>query len=249
MLYGAQILRVIAILFLFQSLPLSGENIPLPQNPFYPFVAASSDLQFQKLKEKISLTLKNSWCSETKINLMMDVIYQIKPQVCVEIGVFTGSSLLPVAATLKYLRLGKVYGIDAWSNEEAVKYMPPQDANYTWWSKVDMLAAKKASFNLIRLWKMNPYCTLIHAPSEMGVNYVPNKIDFLHLDGNFGEAGTLLDVQLFLPKVRSGGYILLSNLYQQLDGQFTKMAAMWTLFDTCEIIWNEDHNIALFRKN
>lgn len=244
-----KILLVIVILFFFQFLQLAGENSMLPQNLSYPFVAASVDLQFQRLKEKVSFTLKNSWCSETKINLMMDLIYQIKPRVCVEIGVFTGSSLLPVAATLQYLRLGKVYGIDAWSNEQAVKYMSPQDANFKWWSKVDMLEAKKASFNLIDLWEIKPYCTLIHAPSEIGVNYVPNEIDFLHLDGNFGEAGALLDIQLFLPKVKSGGYILLSNLYQQLDSQFTKMTTMWTLFDTCEIIWNKDHNIALFRKN
>ena len=82
----------------------------------------------------------------------------------------------------------------------------------------------------------------------MAVEQVP-EIDFLHLDGNFSEEGILLDIELFLPKVRPGGYILLSNLYQKLDGKLTKMRAMWTLFDSCEIIWNADPHAALFKKS
>lgn len=59
----------------------------------------------------------------------MDVVYTTRPGVCVEIGAFTGSSVLPVAATLKYLGAGKIFAIDAWSNEEAVRYLSPNDPN------------------------------------------------------------------------------------------------------------------------
>ncbi len=206
------------------------------------------DVQFQILKNEIQSSLKGSWCTEKKIDLMMDLIYQNRPEVCVEIGVFTGSSLLPVAATLKYLDHGHVYAVDAWSNEQVLKHVSTRDVNYAWWSTVNMAEVKIACMSLLHKWSVQSYCTLIPTASELAVEQVP-EIDFLHLDGNFSEAGALLDAQLYLPKVKSGGYILLSRLYQDIDRHFTKMPAVWMLFDSCEIICNVDPHAVLFRKH
>ena len=123
------------------------------------------DSHFQQLKKGVLFTLKDSWCSAQKIDLMMDLIYQIRPQVCVEIGVFSGSSLLPVMATLKYLGQGHVYGVDAWSAEEAVKHMSVNDLNHQWWSTVSMSDIKKICVDLIDKWGCSDYCSLIHASS------------------------------------------------------------------------------------
>ena len=38
------------------------------------------------------------------------------------------------------------------------------------------------------------------------------RIDFLHLDGNFSEEGSTLDCRLYLPKVIPGGYVLCQML-------------------------------------
>lgn len=180
---------------------------------------------------------------------MMDLVFFTRPQVCVEIGAFTGSSVLPVAMTLKYLGHGNVYAIDAWTNNEAVKNISVNDPNYEWWSNVDMQNIKNQFYMLLNAWSLRSYCSVIHAPSEIAVDQIP-EIDFLHLDGNFSEEGSLLDVQLFLPKVKSGGYILLSNVYAFVDGKRTKMSSMWRIFDECEIICEIDNNnTALFRKN
>lgn len=206
------------------------------------------DVQFRTLKERVIRYLENSWCSAKKAELMMDLVFAIRPEVCVEIGVFTGSSVLPVAATLNYLKIGRIYAIDAWSNNEAIKNMSIHDPNYNWWSQVNMEAIKNRFTTLLHQWNLNSYCSIIHATSEIAVTQIP-EIDFLHLDGNFCEQGTLIDVELFLPKVKSGGYILFSNLFQVIDNKLTKMSAMWRLFDECEIICEIDNNTALFRKN
>ncbi|MGL4540621.1 MAG: class I SAM-dependent methyltransferase [Candidatus Rhabdochlamydia sp.] len=206
-----------------------------------------ADKRFQYLKNAIVSELKNSWCSAQKIELIMDLIYQIKPEVCVEIGVFSGSSLLPVAATLKYLGKGHMYGIDSWSNQEAVRYVNQDDPNYEWWSKVNMQQAHNVCQNLITRWRLKSFCSLLACTSSSAALQLP-QIDFLHLDGNFSEEGSFADVELFLPKMKAGGYILLSNLYQECNGKHSKMSSMWRLFDCCDIIWNANHNCALFRK-
>ena len=211
-------------------------------------ISLISDVQFQQLKKDVVSELENSWCSAPKIDLMMELIHQIKPEVCVEIGVFTGSSLLPVAATLKYLRKGHVYAIDAWSNQETVKHINNDDPNYVWWSNVDMQAAQKACQELVARWELHSFCSLMQVTSSAAAPQLP-EIDFLHLDGNFSKEGSLADVELYLPKVKAGGYILLSNLYLKLNGEYSKMPSMWRLFDDCEIVWNADYNCALFRKN
>lgn len=204
------------------------------------------DTGFQELKGRVIKYL-NGWCSAKKAEMIMDLVFAIRPQVCVEIGVFNGSSLLPVAATLRHLNEGCIYAIDAWSNAEAVKHMPTSDPSFAWWSHVNMDNVKNKFTSLISEWNLQSCCCVIHATSELAAQRI-REIDFLHLDGNFCEEDALRDVELFLPHVKSGGYILLSNLFQVVDNEYTKMSSMWRLFDECEIIYEID-NSALFRKN
>jgi hypothetical protein len=209
----------------------------------------SGDEGFIALKKQVIRRLEGSWCSAEKAEKMMDLVFAERPQVCVEIGVFTGWTVLPVAATLRYLGEGSVYAVDAWSNREAVRGVPMHDPNYSWWATIPMAQVKEECENLLTEWNLWPYCWIVHATSAEAVDQVP-PIDFLHLDGHFSEAGALLDTELYLPKVRSGGYILLSNMYFTIGQHHTKMASMWRLMDECDVVWELDgSNVVLFRKN
>lgn len=71
----------------------------------------------------------------------------------------------------------------------------------------------------------------------------------LHLDGDYSVQGSIRDVELYLPKVRRGGYILLSNLLLTVHDEQPKMAALDRLLDYCEIVHELDHgNSLLLRK-
>lgn len=67
----------------------------------------------------------------------MDLVKEAQCLNCIEIGVFAGSSLFPIATTLKYKGSGKVYAIDAWDPLEALSGCHFSDSNYEWWSKID----------------------------------------------------------------------------------------------------------------
>ena len=78
------------------------------------------------------------WCTPEKARGMMDLIYEVKPQICVEIGVFGGASIYPTASALKFLKQGKVYAIDPWVNSYCLDGYASDDPNYQWWSRVDL---------------------------------------------------------------------------------------------------------------
>lgn len=206
------------------------------------------DPLFNLLKNDVKKSLKQSWCSEEKIDLLMDLIYITQAQVCVEIGAFTGSSVLPVAATLQYLNKGKIYAIDAWSNEEAIRYMDPDDPNRSWWASLDMKAVRRSFDHLIISWKLKNVCTPIAKTSALALSEIP-EIDFLHLDGDLSEQGSIYDAEHYLEKVKPGGYVLLSNVYHTVNNRQIKFKAFSLIFESCEFISETDRdNTVLFRK-
>jgi len=207
-----------------------------------------SDTRFATLKEKIKESLQNSWCSEEKIDLLMDLTFIIRPRVCVEIGAFTGSSVLPVAAALQYLDQGKIYAIDAWANEEAIRNLSPEDPNRSWWSTVDMSAVRNSFDQLLQGWNLLNVCTPIAKSSAQALPLIP-EIDFLHLDGDFSEEGSLYDAKHYLAKVKPGGYVLLSNVYHTANKKLPKFKTFSYLLEICEYISDADRdNTVLFRK-
>ncbi len=206
------------------------------------------DVLYKNLKSDIIFFLKGSWCSVEKAELLMDLIYVTKPAVCVEIGAFSGSTVLPVAATLKYLQHGTVIAIDPWSNAIATQNMDFNDPNRPWWSTVNMDGIYAEFVSKLARWKVIENCTIFRSTSETAANFI-QEIDFLHLDGDYSEKGSLKDVELYLPKVKPGGYILLSNLFLMVHNKAPKMKCFSELFDACEMISEIDKdNAVLFRK-
>jgi hypothetical protein len=209
---------------------------------------APNNPKLARLEQKVVSFLKNSWCSEKKAKLIIELVVNTKPQTCVDIGAFTGSSTLPMLAGLQYLGKGRAYVIDAWSNQEAIRGLPENDPNRAWWAQLDMKSIKNHFSNTMKQWSLTPYFQLLHMTSAQAVSQVPS-IDFLHLDGNISEAGALLDSQMYLPKVVPGGYVLLSNALVMIGGQPSKSKALWPLFDSCDLVCEiENGNVLLFKK-
>lgn len=206
------------------------------------------NLEFTALKMEVFKSISGSWCSEEKANLIMELIFRTQPMVSVEVGTFTGSSFLPIVSALSFLKLGHAYAIDAWSNAEAIQGIPSNDPHYLWWSTVNMQAAQQSFLKTFANPCLMPYFTTIYASSSEAASQF-DRIDFLHLDGNFSEEGSLKDVLHYLPKVPSGGYILLSNVLFSINKQYTKMNALNELLGQCEIIAEVDNSqTILFQK-
>lgn len=148
------------------------------------------------------------WCSEKKAKDMMDLIYEVHPEICVEIGVFGGSSIYPTANALKFLHRGKVYAIDSWNAPDCLQGYTSEDPNYQWWKSINLNHVYRDFVNMLEEFKLSPYCVVMRTTGLKALGQFANEsIDILHIDGNHTEDAALNDAQMYLPKVKKGGYI------------------------------------------
>lgn len=215
------------------------------------FVSLFSSAQandVEALKQRVCNVLPHleGWCSREKALNFIDLVLEVKPSVCVEIGVFGGGSLFPVASALKFLEHGTIYGIDPWDRAECMKNLDPvkDKAHIEWWSKVNLTYIYYSYLNMLRRYEVEEYVTTLKLSSEKAAPEV-GEIDILYIDGNHTEAAISRDVELYLPKVRSGGFIWLNDTLWEATQPAVEM-----LLESCDVIKLIDSgNCILFRKN
>jgi hypothetical protein len=220
--------------FLFSLLFIN--TVLLAQDPWESF----------KKETVLEMAAIPGWCSEEKALLMMDIIKENKCQHCIEIGVFSGRSLFPIAKALQYNRSGLVYAIDAWDADEATKGFRTTDPNFVWWNSLDFKHFYDQTLTLISNSNLRKYCSIIKNPSQNALLLFSDAtIDFIHFDGNHNESFAYEDVAHYFPKVRDGGYILLND-----PNWYCMTRALVFLLERAEIIspYSPSAPYFLFRK-
>jgi predicted O-methyltransferase YrrM len=208
----------------------------------------ANELSWEACKRKTLLFQPSlpGWCSKEKATKMMNLIYDSHPAVCVEIGVFGGSSVYPTAIALNYLKSGIIYAIDPWIKDECTKGYEEGDPNYNWWSMLDLEAIYRDFKKLISSHKLESHCKIMRMTSAQALSHFKdNSIDILHIDGNHSEESALSDIKMYFPKVKAGGYIW----FDDADWDSTNQATAF-LFD--HSTFDMDHSVGnsclLFRK-
>lgn len=167
--------------------------------------------------EKIRPTL-HGWCSAEKTAALIETIVSRKPKLCVEIGVFGGSSLIPQALALKHNEQGRVFGIDPWAKDAALEAMIAEE-HKAWWSKVDLESIMRGCEAKIVEHQLSRCCELRRAKAEDVVeDFDDASIDLLHIDGNHSELLSYKDATLYLPKVAPGGIIFFDDIWWNEGG-------------------------------
>ena len=206
-----------------------------------------TDSEFVKQKNKCEFYLPKvpGWCSKDKASKMMDLIYQVKPTTCVEIGVFGGSSILPTGLALKYNKKGVVFAIDPWEHEPCLNGYNPEDANYKWWKSIDLEKIYQDFLLLVKQQNISEYVTPIRSTSKAILDkFSDESIDILHIDGNHSKEFALSDAYLYFPKVKKGGYIWFDDVNWESTSE-----AQGFLYENCEYIKSySTDSFALFRK-
>lgn len=148
------------------------------------------------------------WCTKNKASVLIDFIFMMNPHTIVEIGVWGGKSLIPMACALKVSGQGKIYGIDPWENSASTEGM--DGINYDWWSKVDHEMILRGLQIKIADFQLTEQIELIRTTSEEADPI--SNIDILHIDGNHSAKACNLDIQKWVPLVRKGGLIILDDV-------------------------------------
>ena len=178
----------------------------------------------------------SGWCPQEKAKRIMDVIYNNNSDVCVELGVFGGSSFFPIAATLAKKKQGTAYAIDPWLNNPCLEgYQEGVDQKmFNYWGKIDLEKVMQKFINDMHRNDLEPFYKLIRLTSaEAILLFEDNSIDFLHIDGNHSEQASVADVMLWLPKVKSGGVICFDDAWWESTQKAIKL-----LLKSCDLMKN-----------
>lgn len=155
------------------------------------------------------LPTMEGWLTPERGVEMAEAIWQTRPKVVVELGVFGGRSLIAQAMALRESSGGIIYGVDPWKVEAALE--GENEANRTWWSKdIDIEAIHRGAMNAIWQHNLDPWAIIIRAASQHVHQLFP-KIDMLFIDANHSEVASTRDVDLYLPSVVELGIITIDD--------------------------------------
>ena len=157
--------------------------------------------------ERISIELPG-FQSAQRGKQMAQLVMDQKPDLAVEIGVYGGRSLIPVALAMKLNSRGMIFGIDPWSekihheglsNSIGDGDIRQPDLDNAWnklWGAVEELG-------------LQPYVNIVRARSS-DVFMAPcmlGQIGILHIDGAHHEDIAYKDALVFGTMVKKGGFI------------------------------------------
>jgi len=193
---------------------------------------------------KEELPKMEGWLTPERGIQFAEFVLEHKPKIIVEIGVFGGRSMFCYALALRHLNDGGVYyGIDPW--EKGVALEGEQNGiNRDWWSNLDIESIHRKAMSVLWSNNLDKWAVIIRSASQY-CHKLFNEIDLAALDGNHNEFQACRDVELYVPKIVSGGYLF----FDDSDWPSTQKA-LRIVEQTCDLIKDdgrETHN-SLYRK-
>ncbi|HSW87038.1 MAG TPA: class I SAM-dependent methyltransferase [Rhabdochlamydiaceae bacterium] len=198
----------------------------------YEYVIETDHQKAQQIKQKAFeyMDQLTGWCSYDKAAVLIDLILKHKPEKILEIGVWGGKSLVPMAYALKESKKGKIYGIDPWDAKESIKWSMNDD-NINCWRNLDHFAILYDLITKIEQFQLVDQIELIISTSEDAAPI--HDIDILHIDGNHSDPTSYLDATKWVPYVKSGGWIIFDDMTWYENGTFTTARAVGWLNEHC----------------
>jgi hypothetical protein len=158
----------------------------------------------------------DGWCTPHKAEKLHEIALRPDCRLAVEIGIFGGKSLLPVALAFKTKGSGRIFGVEPWDNAVAIE-TPTSEGNDKWWAEVDLVGVKRRFFEHVRAQALEEQIKVIETPSDAAMllflspRYT-NKIDLVHLDGAHSVEQSVTDSAFWLGALRPGGFLVLDDI-------------------------------------
>jgi Methyltransferase domain len=161
-----------------------------------------------ELRVRITTALAplHGWTTPEKGQTLARLILETGADRSVEIGVFGGRGTIAMAMAHQELGKGYVSGIDPWDVQASLEGVN-DSANDEWWGKLDHEAIYEHFLAALVQHGIGRYCRIMRERSDTAVRlFADATVAVLHQDGNHSEQVSLTEVNLWSPKLASGGY-------------------------------------------
>lgn len=163
----------------------------------------------QRITDILNGPMKDQgWCSVDKAHDLARAILKLRSSVTVEIGVFFGRSLLPMALAHAEQNHGIVWAIDPWTAEAAKEGY--DGVNAAWWGGLNHESIYQAFLSHLRAQGIDKFVHVVRQKSDDVTP--PDVIDLLHLDGQHTDQ-TSRDVDRYASRVRPGGMVFVDDIH------------------------------------
>lgn len=180
-----------------------------------------------------------------KVFLLAELIVAEGLQTIVEIGVYRGRLFLPLAGLMSGLGRGTMIGIDPYSPAAAVQTDVVREGIdlVAWPETVDWEGIHDDVRAGMARWGTEGHSELLRARSEdVAADFADRPIDLLHVDGNHDRAAVTRDIELFLPRMKPGGLLVMDDvawptvrpLFEQLRDEHE---LLFSLVETGVCLW------------
>lgn len=196
------------------------------------------------------IPILEGWTLPDRACEMAELVLTTRPKTVVEIGTFGGRSAIAMAFALRQNNNGgKIYCIDPWRLEYAKE--GEWSENQKWWEQNIKLAdVHQKCMEAIWSHNIDDWCVVIRAASQH-CHELFRDIGLLLVDGNHSEVASLRDVQLYVPKVISGGYVLADDDNWQIPQGETVIQstqkAMQFIEESCDLV-RQSGNMRIYKK-
>jgi hypothetical protein len=152
------------------------------------------------------------WSSYEKGQRLALLAIDMDASLIVEVGVFGGRSLLPMALGCQFKGSGTVYGIDPWSKDAALEGKNESENNEWWGNVVDLELIYNSFTKAVEKHSLGDFCKWHRMKSSDAVNlFNDESVDILHIDGNHSEKCSTLDVENWAPKMKLKSAIIMDD--------------------------------------
>ena len=173
--------------------------------------SASTREELRAHVARITPTLEG-WCSPSKAELLSNLIVENDCKNVVEIGIFGGRSLIPMALTMKYLGRGQVWGVEPWSNSVAVE-TETNAVNDAWWASVDFSKIKRGYFETLFREDLLLIARTLEVSSDVAYEALKlSKYDLIHIDGSHSEVQAYNDAVRWAALLGPNGILVFDDI-------------------------------------
>lgn len=182
------------------------------------------------------------WCTKEKAEAIAQLVLDGGPgKLIVEIGVFGGSSFIPLGLAAKEAG-SRAVGIDPWDNGVCLEGTNAPE-NDEWWSRVDLKRMHSIVEGAIILHSLAGHAeTMVATDLDAIGRFSKESIYLLHVDGNHSPQVSRRYIEQWGEKIEDGGYLVMDDIDWPSQAETVKLIEK--LYDPVKI----DPKWAIYRK-
>lgn len=168
----------------------------------------------------------DGWCTQEKAIQLAELIETHMPEIIVEVGIFSGKSLIPMAMAGQQYG-AEVWGIDPWTVEACVEGSNSDATNQYWRDMYARHELERIRIEFIRDLERNGVSKTVRVLMAHDLNamsfFGDDSIGLLHLDSNHSPEVSLRSVEDWFNKVIPTGIFVMDDI----DWPEQKLAVDW----------------------